>query len=170
MLALILGIVGLFVPGVGILAVVLGRKDPSQEARAGVLLGWVGIVLTGIGCCVGAAIVAVTLSLPSQAQPEMPEISAPTVPTVAPVPQTGFLGIRCDDSTGSVAVSEVIPDSPAATAGLQEGDVIVQIAERKVDSCDDLAAVVRQRPGETVLLIIRRDGEIINLTVVLGQR
>lgn len=183
MRALIFGIVGLFVPVVSVLAVILGRKDPSREARIGVYLGWVGIFLNVVGCCLISIMAATLLFLSPSPQEQFPtpesplpeasptsETAAPVIPTVMPVPLTGYLGIRCDDSTGSVMVSEVIPNSPAESAGIQKGDVILRIAGQEVSSCSDLAAVVRQRPGKDVLLTIRREGQTIILTATLGQR
>ena len=61
--------------------------------------------------------------------------------------------LHLEDAEG-VLVAEVIDDSPAAKAGLEEGDVIVRLGDEAIESPRDLRrAVERARPGETVSLV-----------------
>lgn len=57
-------------------------------------------------------------------------------------------------------VGQVRPGSPAAVAGLQRGDEIVRVGDRKVDDIEDLQiALIRQFSDDGVVpLAIRRDG------------
>ncbi|HEY66267.1 MAG TPA: site-2 protease family protein [Caldilineae bacterium] len=63
------------------------------------------------------------------------------------------------------AVAAVAPGSPAETAGIQVGDVIVRAAGEPVETPGDLVAIVSERQGETIQLEIRREGEIVTLSL-----
>jgi putative serine protease PepD len=57
-------------------------------------------------------------------------------------------------------VNEVGPDSAAATAGLEPGDVITGVDDTHVTSADSLIATIRAyRPGDEVTVTYVRDGE-----------
>lgn len=71
---------------------------------------------------------------------------------------------------GAVVV-EVMPDSPAEEAGLQEGDVIVAIDGQELDAENNLADLIADyEPGDSVTLKIERPGEeTFEVTVELGE-
>ncbi len=54
----------------------------------------------------------------------------------------------------------VMPQSPAAAAGLREGDLIVSVAGKAVDRFEDVSAIVSIRPGEPLPFAYRRDGRL----------
>jgi S1-C subfamily serine protease len=87
-------------------------------------------------------------------------------------PERAFLGVSSGAAPeGGAAVGEVIEDGPAERAGLQEGDVIVEIADRPVREPDDVSAFVNsRRPGDEVRVIVERGGERRTLTVTLGEQ
>jgi S1-C subfamily serine protease len=59
--------------------------------------------------------------------------------------------------TGGAMVAVVIPGSPAASAGLQPGDVITAIDGQPVSAPSDVAQTVDvRRPGERLSLQIQR--------------
>jgi serine protease Do len=67
-------------------------------------------------------------------------------------------------------IERVEPGSPASTAGLANGDVVVSAGGKKVDSPEALQAVVRQhRPGEKLNLVVRRGARSLSTTVVLAE-
>lgn len=75
-----------------------------------------------------------------------------------------------DDNRGVVIVT-VEPGSPADQAGLQQGDVVVGIADREVASSADLFAALRETPpGEEVDIVVIRNGEEQTLPITLGER
>jgi serine protease Do len=57
-----------------------------------------------------------------------------------------------------VVIRQVRPDSAAADAGLQTGDVILEVDHKKVDSADDFAAYARdaQKQKKSALLLVQR--------------
>lgn len=67
----------------------------------------------------------------------------------------------------TVEVVEVLPDSPAAVAGMRRGDWIVAAAGRIVSSTDDLHRVLTALPPEREVPIeVVRDEQRVELTVV----
>lgn len=80
----------------------------------------------------------------------------------------GWLGISMDWSGGPVTVDAVVPESPAARAGVARGDTVLRL-DGAAASAD---AVRRLSPGvgDTVRLRLRRDGREREVRVVAGRR
>ncbi len=69
-----------------------------------------------------------------------------------------------------VFIVKVIPYSTAWKAGLKDQDVILQIADKKVNSRSELVEKLAQyQPGNTVVLKILRDQQIRDITVKLQE-
>ena len=86
-----------------------------------------------------------------------------------------YLGTIPDMSGGGVSdgvrISGVRAGSPAATAGLQAGDVITAIGQKRVVNLYDMTDALRShQPGDTVVIVTRRDGAERRVTTVLGRR
>jgi S1-C subfamily serine protease len=88
--------------------------------------------------------------------------------------ETSFLGVSVDDvSTGraGAVITEVIPDTAADTAGMEVGDVVIEVGGVPVLSGADLVAQVRaNQPGSSVDMVVLRDGVETTLSVTLGVR
>jgi putative serine protease PepD len=70
---------------------------------------------------------------------------------------------------GGIYITSVVPGSPAAQAGLREGDIITAIDGEPATSSDDLAAVtLTKRPGDTVTIEYTRNGKSATTKVTLG--
>ena len=95
----------------------------------------------------------------------------------------GYLGINVQNITPALAeslalkqrdgalVAEVLPDSPAAKAGLKSGDVITSVNGRKVtDSAKVSMTVSTLKPGTKVSLEVVRDGKSEKITATAGER
>ncbi|MEW6324914.1 MAG: DegQ family serine endoprotease [Nitrospirota bacterium] len=68
--------------------------------------------------------------------------------------------------TTGVVVAQVDEGSAAETAGVQSGDVIVEINRRAIRTVDDYRKFVRSlKGGEAVLLLLNRNGQMLFLTV-----
>jgi serine protease Do len=75
---------------------------------------------------------------------------------------------RVDEQTKGVVVTDVAPDSPAATAGLEPGDVIVEVNRQEVASVDQYKkAIARLKKGGTALLRVRSGPSANYVTVKL---
>ncbi|GAT72796.1 predicted membrane-associated Zn-dependent protease 1 [Microbacterium sp. HM58-2] len=64
------------------------------------------------------------------------------------------------------------PESPAAAAGIMPGDVLISIDGREVSTFAEATAIVQAAPGETLDLVVRRDGEdeTLEITPIAAER
>lgn len=101
-------------------------------------------------------------------------------------PNTAFLGITSMDVSGitpvvrdrfgidleeGAFVTEIVPDSAADQAGIEPGDVIVEIDGRAIRGSTDVAEAVRARePGDEVEIVVVRAGSELTLHATLGRR
>jgi 2-alkenal reductase len=61
--------------------------------------------------------------------------------------------------------------TPAADAGIKDGDIIQKVGDKTVDVEHPLDAVLSQfSPGQTVTVEVLRDGKTVSLSVTLGTR
>ena len=64
-----------------------------------------------------------------------------------------------------IAIPEVRPDSPAMSAGIMVGDVIMKMNGREVDGSDVVIEEIMAASGEPVEMVVRRNGEETTLFV-----
>lgn len=70
-----------------------------------------------------------------------------------------------------VEIKNVEDESPAAKAGLKEGDIVLEYNGERVDSSTELVRMVRETPaGRQVKLLVSRDGDVKTLTATIGTR
>ena len=94
--------------------------------------------------------------------------------------QRGYLGVQIHnitsdlvkeeglDVTAGVFIEGVTEGSAAEKAGLQRGDVVVEIEGRRITQSSQLQEMIaRQRPGDKVEMVINRKGKTIKRTAVL---
>lgn len=96
-----------------------------------------------------------------------PPKGKPEPRVLAPAALWGFDVTKpAGDQQEGVTVVGVLPDSPAAAAGLQKGDRLLTLDGRWTDSTADVyAAAELIPPGRPVVLVVRRDGKQLRLTV-----
>ena len=130
--------------------------------------------------------------------PAPPTAPAPAVPPVPPVPPRGshdhdrdrgpkvpitFLGVETSEVPSVVAeqlglakgfglvVDYVVPDGPAAAAGLQQNDILKMLNDQILTEPDQLAKLIRSfSEGTSVTLTVLRKGAETKLTAKLGKR
>ena len=97
-------------------------------------------------------------------------IETTLIPRENPPEGQGAVGILLTDFTrGNVAIQSVAPDSPAAQAGLQNGDVITEINGRVVRDQFILDTELRRFEGFAVPVIVDRDGTRLSTTINVPQ-
>jgi serine protease Do len=65
----------------------------------------------------------------------------------------------------------IVKDSPAANAGLKDGDIITGLDGQAIDAQHQLDLLLLQHnPGDTVTLNVLRDGKAIDVDLTLGTR
>lgn len=75
------------------------------------------------------------------------------------------------DVEEGVFISRVEPGSPAQRAGLEDEDVIVEIGGDEVtDSADVQSAVSARDPGDSIEIVVIRDGDRVTVEATLTER
>ena len=85
-----------------------------------------------------------------------------------PVPETFASHFGIDKA---IIVKGLMPDGPAAQAGIAANDIITHIGGQAIQSPDELTRnVASHQPGEKIRVAIIRKGKSQDLDVTLGQR
>ncbi len=83
----------------------------------------------------------------------------------------GTIPDYAESDTPGVKLSGVSRDGPADEAGLRAGDVIVELAGRKIDNIYDYTyAIEALKIGRTVQMVVQRDGNRLEMDITPGSR
>ncbi len=106
-----------------------------------------------------------------RAQDSQPAKDVPAE-TVKKAHAAAWLGIAMAENDGNVVVGQIIPDSPAAKAGLQAGDRILRIGDTAVEGNMRLVIekVGQQKPGDTIELRWKRGDKEETTVIKLAER
>lgn len=74
-------------------------------------------------------------------------------------------GVSFDHGPGGVAVSFLMPDSPAARAGVHVGDLVLSVGGEPVVRTLDAFERLQRPRGQAVAVTVRRDGQDLTLTL-----
>ena len=87
---------------------------------------------------------------------------------------TAFLGVSTTDTadgSGGAQVVDVVAGGPAQKGGLAVGDLIVTFDGKPVATADALSGLVQaHQPGDTVQVVVERNGASRTVTVTLGTK
>ena len=85
----------------------------------------------------------------------------------------GYFGVQSDISSSSeegIVITGVSPNSPAAKAGIQLGDVILELNNQEGISAREMMQIIANtKPNSKVLVTILRLGKILQLPVVIEE-
>jgi hypothetical protein len=84
----------------------------------------------------------------------------------------GYLGLEVEDDDGITVVKSIVPNSPAAEAGLKPGDRIMKFRGRSIYGLDEFRKYSsRAIGGEKVEAVIKRgkDGKEMTITINAGE-
>ncbi|CAD0183222.1 putative periplasmic serine endoprotease DegP-like precursor [Ruegeria sp. THAF57] len=88
--------------------------------------------------------------------------------TVAPLTDTTRAEMGVGENVNGVVVTDLSPESPAAKAGLQRGDVIVKLGGQETVSPDALKAALDSEKTDPALVLINRGGNQIFVAVEIA--
>ncbi|MEE8106518.1 MAG: M28 family peptidase, partial [Planctomycetota bacterium] len=84
-------------------------------------------------------------------------------------PKRAVMGIQIALTEGGVGIARVVPDGPAAKAGVQHGDVVMEIDGKKTPDLRALRRALRNKKiGDELTVKLLRGTETIELKVKLG--
>ena len=89
--------------------------------------------------------------------------------TVQPLTPDVARELQLNGKREGLVIRELDPDGAAAAAGLQPGDVIVQVNGKAVTSAADLKAAVNQSVDRPALLLVARRGGDVFVTLSRGR-
>ena len=118
----------------------LGEEDPSDPRSLAAKPAWQRAAVIGAGAFMNALLAVVLFAI------------------VFMVPQ--------DTRVGDVTVLGVAPGSPAALAGLREGDIVREVNGRSVENFRDLHFQYQLRRGATATTVVERGGELLPYDVI----
>jgi hypothetical protein len=110
-------------------------------------------------------------------RPKRPEFvkikNAPAPVASASTRSSAYLGSRPSygDAGPGVKLDGVTEGSPAEKAGLKAGDVIIKFGDKAIETLNDyMAALQEKKPGDSVSIVVKRDGKEETLKAILGER
>lgn len=74
------------------------------------------------------------------------------------------------ETDAGLILLSVEPESPAAEAGLQLGDILVSLEEKPVSDVDELQTVLRNSVGQRVKAVLIRGGEKLETQLTVAER
>lgn len=78
--------------------------------------------------------------------------------------------VQRPENEGVIKVGEVVADSPAERAGIQEEDQLLSVAGTDISAAEQVSAATSSRPGQAVEITVLRDGEVLTKQVTLNDK
>src|SRR6266849_5326540 len=114
--------------------------------------------------------------------PGVPDIEQDDVRILMDGDGTGWLGVETHEVTTEkakelklpaergVVLGKIVPDSPAAKAGLKENDVVTEINGQRVEGAAQFRRMIHEIPaGRSIQLTVWRDGRMQTISATLGK-
>ena len=125
-----------------------GENDPNVEGGLAASAPWKRLFVLSAG-------------------PIMNLIAAVIVISIIISQMGGIISSPPVDATGPqrILITEVVPNSPAETAGLQMGDVMLTADGKKLNTTDEASDYIKANPDTPILFGISRDGQNLELSI-----
>ena len=107
------------------------------------------------------------------AHPQFTRVQEPVMPAGGGSGYGAYFGSVPDftDDVKGVRFADVRPNSPAAKGGLKAQDILIQFAGKEISNLEDFTYMLRtHKPGETVEVVVLRDGKPLKAQVTLEVR
>jgi serine protease Do len=89
---------------------------------------------------------------------------------VAEVSSERMKALKLPEERGAM-LGKIVPESPAAKAGLKENDVVLEINGQRIEGTEQFRRMIHEIPaGRTANLTVWRDGRSQNIKVTLGKQ
>jgi membrane-associated protease RseP (regulator of RpoE activity) len=121
--------------------------------------------------------------VPQQGQGQGQAVPTPQSPSNGQSVQQGYLGVGVETVTpalqqqdglsqsSGVLVASIDGSGPAFKAGIQQGDIITSINGASVTQREDVVALIaKMKAGDSVSVVIDRNGKSLTFQVTLGAR
>ena len=80
------------------------------------------------------------------------------------------VGVSADENDqANFKIASVRPDSPAAEAGLEVGDVVTLFGVMKLTPANFLKTIARYKPGDRIQITLQRGGHSVRTAMTLGS-
>lgn len=174
----------MFVAGVPGARPIIGEVEPDSYAdRAGLAAGdeiiavggepvgtWESALLAVLDDMLDDGSIGLTVRTESGAERRaLLEVSGREAELTEPGELLTGLGFAPYAPSLPAVIGELVEGEPAALAGLTPGDRIVSAAGEKVESWTRWVDIVRARPGESIDLLVERDGNSFPLELEIGE-
>jgi len=117
----------------------LGEEDPSDHASLAAKPAWARLLVLSAGSAMNFALPFILFTISFM------------IPRDVPV--------------GLTQIAQVLDNSPAQEAGLQEGDIIFAINGHEVRNTQELSTQIRLNLGKTVTMLVKHEGELKEVSV-----
>ena len=102
-------------------------------------------------------------------QPQAPKGAGGAPAAEAAPAAPPFLGVQLEDEDGAVHIARVVPGTPAAAAGLAEGEQIVKWGYAEITSTAQIEKqMAKAKAGDVVVLQLRSEQQTRSVKVQLG--
>jgi serine protease Do len=90
----------------------------------------------------------------------------------AALAKIGYLGVALEPAGATgVRITQVIPNTPAAKAGLKVGDVVLSVSSASVNDPEQFQMeMVKRKPGDAIALQVLRGDDELTIDATLQQR
>jgi regulator of sigma E protease len=81
-----------------------------------------------------------------------------------------IVGLYQGQSIVSTTIDQVQTGTPAAAAGMQAGDKVVNVAGHDTSTWEEVRTQILTHPGETITIVVDRDGQPVTLTATVEKQ